>query len=69
MNTSMELRVEDGSLNAYCSGCGSKLDRTTKKLEELAATGNFEDVHVLCPKCSAKLRVSIQLGHIEHGVL
>lgn len=63
----MELRHEDGSLNAYCVKCGNRLKKTTAKLKELAASGKFETVDALCDKCSNKFSVGLQLGMKEYG--
>jgi len=63
----MELKYEDGSLNAYCVKCNSKLEKTTQKLKELAASGEFECVDVLCEGCSSKMSVNLQLGMKEYG--
>ena len=66
---SVEIRQEDGSLNAYCVKCGERLEATTQKLKELAASGEFETIDVLCSVCENKLSVGIQLGHKENGAL
>ena len=66
---SMEIRKEDGSLNAYCVKCGNRLTATTEKLKELAKTGEFETVAVLCEQCSSKFSVNLQLGSQEFGVV
>lgn len=63
----MELRYEDGSLNAYCVKCNSKLRETTEKLREMASSGKFETIHALCEKCANKFSVDLQLGMKEYG--
>ena len=63
----MELKYEDGSLNVYCVKCHNKLEKTTQRLKELAASGEFETVDVLCEACSSKMSVGLQLGMKEYG--
>ena len=63
----LELKKERGTLSAFCSECGSKLEKTTLELQELACSGEFREVDVLCNKCSSKLKVNIQLGVKEYG--
>lgn len=63
----LELRKTDGSLNAHCAECGAKLDKTTEQLRELAASGNFEQIDVMCEKCSCRFKVNLQLGVKEYG--
>jgi len=62
-----ELRSENGSLLAYCAKCGAKLEKTTLQLKELAFSGKYEEVDVICEKCQNKLVVNLQLGEKEYG--
>lgn len=64
----LELRKENGCLSAFCAKCGTKLEKTTLQLKELASSGKYEEVEVLCEKCKSKITVNLQLGEKEYGV-
>ena len=53
----LELRQTNGSLNAYCADCGSKLEKTTAKIRELATSGKFERIDILCEKCGKIMEI------------
>lgn len=64
----LELRKEDGSLNAYCAVCGTRLEKTIEDIRELACSGLLTKLEVLCPKCQAKAVIELQLGKQELGI-
>ena len=65
----MELNYTNGSLSAFCSRCGEKLDKTTTELQELSEKGSVNISDVICAKCNMKIKVELQLGKRETGVI
>jgi hypothetical protein len=67
--SSVLLKTESGSLNAYCTKCGTRLEKTTADLKELVQSGKFICLDIICSGCASKLKINIQLGNGETGAL
>ena len=63
----LELKNENGKLQASCYKCGSELERTNAELQELSSTGELKVLDIVCPKCKAKASIEFQLGVKEYG--
>lgn len=63
----LELRTENGKLNALCYKCGTTLEKTNVELQELSSTGKIKTLDIVCPKCEARAKIELQLGVKENG--
>ena len=63
----LELKNENGRLNASCYKCGTTLEKTNVELQELSSTGKVKVLDIVCPKCEARAKIELQLGVKENG--